>query len=378
MSYISPVRLKRKTSSESPTTRVFSYRVCITGIILSLVSVLSVADTSFAASHRATNRLSLLQQGMNYYKGKTLTFITTGATGSGSDLNARYLAPVIASYLGATVNIENYSTGNTIPGQDALASSPHNGLTFGQLTMATDISIAATHTPGLNFNPIRLDFIGAGKSSPYVWISAPSSPYSSWETIEKATTPTKMLDTLSGSGSLVEGVVNGIFGLKVNLIAGYSSSTTLLAGFLRGDGPVTEANLTLTAPDILAGVARPILVTNKVRLTPKLSAALAGVPTLAKIAEQYPPKTKVAMKALTALEGILAVNIVTALPINTPKTDVLALQAAFKHAALDSSLFAAELSAGEVPGWVSAADAKSDWTSVAKKVNILSPYLVGG
>lgn len=348
----------------------------VVGIMLASAAAITILPaTAFAAS--PAKKLTPLQKGLAFYKGQTLSMYTYGPAGSGVDLTGRDLAPYIGAYLHATVNVVNLPTANGVTEQDALAHAVPNGLTFGQLNVATDISAQIANTTLLNFNPERLAFIGSSKSGSSVWISSPSSPYSNWKTIQKATSPVTMLDTTTGDGNIRLRTVNGVFGINANIVTGYTNTAALIAGFIRGDGPVTESSLSVMAPLILAGQARPILLTTLNKFTPALAAKLKGVPTLADISAAYPPKQRQKLKALSALLGLLKVGTVNAMPAAVPSDRQLALRAAFEAASKNATVQQEVLNAGSSPGWISGANAKAYWIDIASNTASIATYVNG-
>lgn len=342
-------------------------------LIVAMLMVL-VPSAAFAAAHSA-KKLTLLQQGLDYYRGKTVIMITPGPPGSNVDQTERIYAPLMSSLLNANIEVIDYPTGGAATGQDVLAHSTPNGLTFGNLNTGTDIGNVLTNTPGLTFNPIRLDFIGAYPSSQFVWVSNPSSQYSSFQSVIDAPTPVSMLDVISGAGNLYERTVNGIFDVKANVISAYASPNAMVPGFVRGDGPIAEHTAAVWQSMIMSGTARPILQSGRGRYTTGFANKLATVPTLTSLAQTDPPKTHAQREALSALLQLISIPQVYAVPAGTPKSDQVALAWAFKSVSVNRHVQTEELASGLPPGYIDGTTAKALWVTIGAKLKWIAPYI---
>lgn len=352
-----------------------SRRAITWGTILSVSAGLLVMPVASASLHPKTPKLTPLQQGLKYYKGQTITFISPVSTGGGFDLVARNIAPVMGIYLHANVNVEDVPAGNTIAGQDQLAGSTPNGLTIGELNIGADVDNQLTHTPGLNFNPEREAFLGATLGTPYVFVSSPSGPYKTYHSIAGAPTPPGFVTVSSGSQNLVAQVVDGIFGIKVRYIGGYPNVGPALTGFLRGDGQLSELSLTTYESAILAGQARPLLVVGTPSFPAAVRSVMKTVPTLADYASKYPPKTSEQKKALAAVELLMTSAQTFAAPGKTPPDEVTALRAALKFALENQGVRATMVKDVQVPGYISGPAAKSRFVSILQGSGAMTPYL---
>lgn len=361
-------------NERSVQSKLFTHRWKVVSL-LPVCACISLAPMAVSSASSPAKHLTPLQIGLNYYKGKTVIMICPGPAGSNVDVTERIYAPLMSTYLHANVEVVDYPNGGAATGQDALAGSVPNGLTFGNLNTGTDIGDALTNTPGLTFNAIHLSFIGAYPSSQFVWVSAPSSAYTSFQAVKDSTKPVPMEDVTSGSGNLYEVVVNGVFGIDADVITAYSNPNTMVEGFVRGDAPIAEHTVAVWQPMILAGTARPILLSGPGRYATPINNALKSVPTLEDFAKKNPPKTEAQRKAFAALLDLIAIPQVYAVPAGTPKDDQLALAAAFKAVSINKHVQAVELQEGLPPGYVTPAKAKSLWVSVSKRLNALAPYL---
>jgi tripartite-type tricarboxylate transporter receptor subunit TctC len=348
-------------------------------IVMSLMIMLALPITANATAH-SLRPSSQLAAGKRYYAGKVLTFICISPSGTGTCATAQNAASAVGSYLHATVNVETVAGGNGIPGMDALARASSNGLTFGFINPGAVIPLQLSNAPGLNFNPVRLRFLGGTPAYSYVWVSSPSSPYSSWQAVEKASAsgPVSMLNVTTGAGELFELGLNGTFKINANVITGYASTADMVQGFIRGDGPIAEHSVSTWETEIQSGVARPILLNIRTKYIPSLAAPLKNVPTVAEMAKKYLPKGKKAQEELAVLEDTFKMPLVLAMPTATSPDRVAALSAALKAAFTSSAINTDQLNLGQVPGWISGSVAKTTWLAISKQAALLTPFLPVG
>jgi tripartite-type tricarboxylate transporter receptor subunit TctC len=344
--------------------------------IVSLVAAACGSSTKSGGSAPTTSSAGSLSAGMAYYKGKTITLIAPDKPGGGFDNWARTLAPAMAQYLGATINITNIPAGNTIVGQNTLASASPDGLTIGWLNLVEDVSEKAAGVSGITFDPSKLAIIGATAPIPVVVIASPSSPYTSMAALASAPGPVKTLTQTKGSTALIERVIMSAFGVKTQYIAGYESSADLKAGFTRGDGQVAVDNVSAFGPLITGKAARPLLVTSQVSGTGGLASALTGVPTVSEFAAQHTPAAGT-QQVLNAVMSLYTYNVTLAAPTGTPANEVAALRAAMQWAMQQTSVQQQAAKLHLVAGYESASDTLNGITTGFAAASQMKPYVPG-
>jgi hypothetical protein len=88
-------------------------------------------------------------KGIAFYKGRTMTWVNIGSVGGPFDVPGIALGPELQAYLGLnTWEVASYPTGSSIPGQDAIARAPADGLTIGFLNPLADIQDTLENIPG--------------------------------------------------------------------------------------------------------------------------------------------------------------------------------------------------------------------------------------
>lgn len=306
--------------------------------------------------------LSPLQQGLNFYRGKTLTFNVPSAAGSGVDIKSRDLAAQMAAYLGATINVVDYPQGNSLPGQDATAGARPDGLTFGILETGNDAINAASGGTGLDFNPAHEVFLGGWPNTPMMLTALSSAPYSTFASLEKvpAADPIRIISLINNATTLTINLLLRAFNIPYYDITGYANSSAEVAGFERGDAPFVFLSIATIAPLVKGGIARPLAVTNAEPPSFVYYSLMRGLPTFAQLLSREKIKTQNEEKAAKyALEAssIPIESIGAPSAVKADRYD--ALRAAVKYGLNSSILQNQYILRGEPTGYVQPSTDKS-------------------
>lgn len=311
--------------------------------------------------------------GKAFFAGKTITFISPDKPGGQSDTLMRVIAPSVAKYLGATVQVTNVATGGTVPGQDQAAAAPPDGLTVGVEHVSKDVYAKAIGKPTVDFPLDQQGLLGSIPAAENLLVAAPSSPY---KTIQEllGTTQTVNVLTTGGSGAMSVRALIAAYGAHLKIVTGYDSSHTLVQGFLRGDGPVTDTAANPLESAVLGGAARPLLALSPIS-PGKLQKALKGVPTLEELAKSDPPKTSASQQLLKQLIAFRETpETWLFVPKGTPADRVAALHDAVKAALLDPAIQKQMADQGVAPGYASPKDAVADIHKMQAAAPIIAKY----
>lgn len=300
-----------------------------------------------------------LQKGLQFYNGKSVTFVSPDSPGGGFDQYARTYAPFLAHFLHASVNVEDIPAGNTIAGQDFVAHASPNGLTVGWLNVGADVEDVTLNLPALNFNPIREAMLGGSAPSAQAMIASTlpaCNPWASWASVVRnssASNPVSEITLLTGSTTFVMLLSNGVFGVHAKSIFGYPSVSAAIAGFTRGDGCLMVAPIAQVGPLVQSGRARPLLLSAPMPLGNVYKSYFQHTPTVTQAAKQLSKfvKTRLEKTALVALIQAGAAARVFFTASATPAPEVAALKAAFKWASLNKNLQAQLIQEGNPPGF---------------------------
>lgn len=320
-------------------------------------------------------RLTPLQKGLEYYKGKTITFVT-GTPAGATDLQARALAPFIGSYLHASVVVEDEGTANGVPGQDALVAAAPTGLVIGFVNAGSIATEALTHTPGFNFSPGRLSYIAGQTNGPQVLLASPSSPYTTFAAL-KSVGSARVLAALPGQGTSDLQVLLGMLNLHVQWVSGYSGITQVAQGFQRGDGPLAALGWTNAESLLQAGLAKVLAMSAKVPVGTSDRQYAAGVPTYSNLLKQYLGKNP-SQKQLSD-EKVFDEFVTIGQPIITQtrvaEDKVLALRAATAWAWKQPAYKAESVTTGAGGVYVDPLTAKIQYNSLIAGGTAIAPYL---
>ena len=307
------------------------------GLVMTNVGGASNNPTAKAPPH---SQGSALARGLAYYRGKTMTFVSPDKPGGGFDQWARLVAPALASYLHATVNVDNIPAGNTVAGQNEVAHSAQSGLTVGWLNAGPDIENNVLNLPALNFNPLREAFLGATAAGQTAILSlnSPSCPrYSSFASFVRESTaaqPAHEVLQTSGTGTFFMLMVNESFGIHFRPLTGYASTADQVQGFVRGDGCITEMPAAVADGLVTTGKARVLALSLPMQKQSAISEDYASAPTIAQEAAQLHSviNSTARRNAFAALTDVDSSTRVFFAPSATPTPQVTALRAAFKWA----------------------------------------------
>lgn len=310
-----------------------------------------------------------------FYRGKTLDIIA-GSVGGSLDLEARAIAPTLSSYLGVSVDVQDWPGPGGILSQDATEKAVPNGLTIGFVNALGNIQNALTGVSGVNFNPERVAFLSGAGPSGYVVIGSPKSAYTNFAALKSATTSVGVLNYLSGASPTIMQTLAGLMHLDVNYITGYNSSGAVISGFERGDGPVTISTLALAGPLIANGRAVPLAITNKFPVGTNYRKFVLNTPTFAQLVRQYPAETNQGKKQDTALLDMVNE---TGQPLFTqtrvPATRVSALRDAIEYAFSQQSIKTLLTTEGNNDQYIDPVVAKRDYIKTVNAAKLVSQYL---
>lgn len=362
----------------------YSIAARVRGVLLGGIAVLAsagllIAPTTTSASIvqkakscRTANGIKITDaevcKGLAYYKGKTLTYVEVGSVGGAFDEQADAEIPSLQSYLGATFVGSRYPTGNTIPGQDFLASAVPNGLTIGLLNPLNDASQVVEKVPGINFNPDRMAYLAGIASSAATLVALPSSGITTFSQFMKGIRAGTVRIAEQNSGSVntvLRALMAAVGGItnpnSTEWVTGYTSEALQVTGLLRGDAPTADLNLDEVC-NLLQGNKVVPLATNIVPpVGTNCRKYLTSVPTFVDLAKTY-AKTKAQkslFKTTETLNALTGFPTVTQTGVAGYKVDALraALQWTYQQSFFKTTL----LADGIDPAYVNPVKAKQEY-----------------
>jgi tripartite-type tricarboxylate transporter receptor subunit TctC len=338
----------------------------------------SVAFASASSASVAAKKAKKVQPDFSYFSGQTITLDSPGSPGGSYDGMARILAPALATFLHANVNVIDYS--NSIQGQDVAGNAAPNGLTIGELNMAGAVDAFATSQPYTNFAIKTATYLGGLLTQEDDVVVTPSSGIKSLSQLVDDPAAVGVLDTPTSFTDLNLRVLTGVYGVKSSFITGYANNPAILTGFLRGDGVLTMMGNATVEGAIATGQAVPIAMTDP------LQAGMLGYarlkydkpPTYAKLLATDPPKTKAGVAALKELVQITQSPVeVWFTPKGTPANIALALQRAIRSIMNQPGIQKALIGEGFYTNFFDSAQVTADTNRSLKNISTIVQYLNG-
>lgn len=316
-------------------------------------------------------------KGLAYYKGKTVTLYANGAVGAAADLVFRAIAPGVAAYLGATVNVGDAISGAGIAGTNTAADSPPNGLEVGWASINQDVADQAEKVPGVNFPLSKIEVVGASKGTIGILVSSASSGIKTIQQFLTTTTPVSVLQIAASSFEpLVLMLIAAYHVVPAKIVTGYSNSANLTQGFVRGDGPITGTSISTLGPLVVAGTAVPLLADKQVVPGDVDYQLLKNVPYPGSLLKNDPPKTKAGLAVMKALVNFESSSITAfILPRHTPVAYQTAMTAAFTSAFANPATEALISADGTPPGLIPAAKAVKIIANGISAEKVLAKFL---
>jgi tripartite-type tricarboxylate transporter receptor subunit TctC len=283
---------------------------------LSLIAVCGVAGSVLAPAQA--------QQGADFYKGKTVTYIVSTAPGGGYDTYGRLVAEYMQKYLpGSTFVVRNMPGAGHVIGANAIYASRPDGLTIGTFNTGL-IYNQLIGLEGVKFDLTKMSWIGKAASDPRVFVIGQQSPIKTFEELRASKEQVNFATAGIGSASYVETVMlTNALKLPLKVLTGYNGNEDQLA-MRRGEVVGSVASRSTYEQFVKNGFGRFIA---------QIGGTETDVPKLA------PMVTEPAGKQLVALiqsQGDIAR--LTAGPPGIPKDRLDALRTAYRTALEDKEL----------------------------------------
>lgn len=366
------VSMSRRGRATPRATRV---SVLCAALVLSLFGGTTVAVS--ASSAESTSAASTPKPNYAYYVGKTITWINPGKAGGGSDVFARVLAPLVASYLHCNVNVEDFSS--VTQGQNTAGAAAPDGLTIGTLQINVDVDNDVIGLGGLAFSIQKEQIIAATPTNDGIIAVSPSYGVHTFKELLHSKTVVAFTDETPGGTDLEARLLLGAYRVNARLVTGYTSNADVTTGFLRGDAPgIINGYSTLEGP-ILAGQARVIMQTNPLVKGAGGYSVMKKYPSVEEFAKANPPATALGKEAIKELIKIVSgPNMTVTAPTGTPNDLVLALTHAIHSALAQPAARTELLQVGVNPLYISPEAARADISYIFNHQSVIEKELTLG
>jgi tripartite-type tricarboxylate transporter receptor subunit TctC len=170
------------------------------------------------------------QNGADFYKGKTVTYIVATAAGGGYDAYGRLVADFMQKHLpGSTFVVRNMPGAGHIIGANAIYNARPDGLTIGTFNTGL-IYNQLVGREGIKFDLTRMSWIGKAAADPRVFVIHSGSPIKSFKDLRESKQTANFATSGVGSASYVETkILTDALGLPIKIIAGYSGQEDMMA-----------------------------------------------------------------------------------------------------------------------------------------------------
>ena len=284
---------------------------------------LSLSAGAVAATVLAAG-VAQAQQGADFFKGKTVTYIVSTAPGGGYDLYGRLIAEYMQRNLpGSTFVVKNVPGAGHMIGTNTIYASKADGLTIG--TFNTGLIYAQLiKRDGVKFELGKMSWVGKASSDPKVFVVGTNSDVMTFQDLRGLKETKNMAEGGVGSGSYAESSML-IETLKLNL--------KIVVGYV-GEGD----KMAIRRGEVLAAMGarstfEPYVKNGYVRMLFQIGGSETDIPQLDALADD--PE----VKSLTALiRSQSEVARFTAGPPDIPKDRLDVLIATFKKAMEDPEL----------------------------------------
>lgn len=263
------------------------------------------------------------QQGADFYKGKTVTYIVATKAGGGYDFYGRLAAEYMQKYLpGSTFIVKNMPGAGHLIGANAIYASKADGLTIGSFNTGLIYS-QLIQLPAMRADLTKMSWVGKASSDPRVFVIAKQSPIKTFEDFRKQTKPINFATAGVGSAAYVETLILArAMNLPIKLLTGYNGNEDQLA-MRRGEIVGTGGSRSSMADFVKNGYGHFIAqIGGKEKDVPQLDTFTTD------------PKAK-ALIALVKSQG--EISRLTVGPPGIPADRLAALRAAFKSGMEDKT-----------------------------------------
>ncbi|RZU31006.1 tripartite tricarboxylate transporter substrate-binding protein [Blastococcus saxobsidens] len=198
--------------------------------------------------------------GESVLSGETVRLVVGTDPGGGYDAYARMIGPFLADELGAEVVVENQPGAGGLSAVNSMIAGEKDGTHVMIMNATGNISSVLAGVQGASFPVGDLTYIGRVAREPYIVTGAADGPYENWDDVIAADDSPKIGSTGLGSEAYINGaLVNELFDLGGEVIAGYDSASEAELGLLAGDIQLFPGNIDSRLKQIESGDAIGLL-----------------------------------------------------------------------------------------------------------------------
>lgn len=287
-----------------------------------LMSWLRSAALILAAASFAPPALG--QNGADFYRGKTVTYIVATSPGGGYDTYGRLVAEYMQRYLpDSTITVRNMPGAGHMIGANTIYASRPDGLTIGTFNTGLIYNQLVRHEAA-RFDLEKMSWVGKAAYDARIVAIAQQSPIRTYQDLLAQKQPVNFAAAGIGSAAYVETVMlASALKWPVKILTGYNGNDDMLA-MRRGEVVGTISARSTWDPFVANGVARYIA---------QIGGDHMDVPQLASLVSNPAGKALIAL-----IQTQCDVSRLTAGPPGIPADRLAALRTAFRQAMEDKEL----------------------------------------
>lgn len=253
---------------------------------------------------------------VDFYKGRTVTWIVSTGPGGGHDFYGRLISRHMEKHLpGATIVVKNVPGAGHIIGANTVYASKPDGLTIGSFSTGL-VYGQIVGMKGIQFDLGKMSWIGKASSDPRVLMMSKKAPYKTLADMQKSDRPVVFVASGVGGGSYNEAhMVGRAFNFPYKVLTGYAGNDGHMS-MLRGESDAAMDGSETSMVLVERGDAFLMLQFGK---------EIPGVPDGADFAKTDEAKT---ISALLEAQSVLAR--ITAGPPDIPAPRLEVLRASYR------------------------------------------------
>jgi tripartite-type tricarboxylate transporter receptor subunit TctC len=196
----------------------------------------------------------------DFYKGKTIDFVTAGSPGGYTDLLTRTIAPYLARDTGATVAVTNRRGAGGLEGMNYLYKGKPDGLTLGTVSAVKFVANKLLQEPAAEYEIEDFSYIMSLGCRLHFFFLSPDGPYRTVADLQSAKGLKIGGGSASGSVSLGGLTVIRLLGLDAKVVTGIEGEPDRALMVKRGEVVGYCQNLGSTQTSVDSGMVTPMFV----------------------------------------------------------------------------------------------------------------------
>ncbi|OGA13111.1 MAG: hypothetical protein A3H32_19095 [Betaproteobacteria bacterium RIFCSPLOWO2_02_FULL_63_19] len=171
-----------------------------------------------------------------FYRGKTLLFMTPGSPGGGYDTYMREIIPLLEKKTGVTVLPVNEPGGGHLLAVNKTYAAAPDGLTILLTDGEASLLGQLLDAPGARYDLLKMNWIGRVNSEKRVILFTKSSPYKTIVEAAKGSTPLKFGTTGKTDATNIGATLTShALGIKASIVTGYKGSREFVRAAIQGE-----------------------------------------------------------------------------------------------------------------------------------------------